>query len=123
MTPHNLPTRVKLTPREKPLFAEIRQAILDPQVPIVTLLGAAGVGKTALAVEIAHTLLEEGNFLGGIVWLDCSHTPTLEVMAETMRSTFGLLRLATVQQDVQAYLRSHPCLLIFDAYDAEVCHA
>src|SRR4051812_26175843 len=110
MTPHNLPTRVKLTPREKPLFAEIRQAILDPQVPIVTLLGAAGVGKTALAVEVAHTLLEEGNFPGGIVWLDCSHTPTLEVMAETMRSTFGLPRLATVQQDVQAYLRSHPCL-------------
>ena len=117
MTPHNLPTRGKLTPREEPLLAEIRQAALDPQMPIVTLLGPAGAGKTAIAVEVAHRLLEEGSFPGGMVWLDCSHTLTLDAMAETMRSTLGLPQLASVQQDVQAYLRSHPCLLIFDAYD------
>jgi tetratricopeptide (TPR) repeat protein len=117
MTPHNLPARGKLTAREEPLLADIRQAVLDPQVPIVTLLGPAGVGKTAFAVEIAHRLLEEGSFPGGIVWLDCSHAPTLEAMAETMRSTFGLPQVRTVQQDVQVYLRSHSCLLIFDAYD------
>jgi tetratricopeptide (TPR) repeat protein/ABC-type uncharacterized transport system YnjBCD ATPase subunit len=118
MTPQNLPTRGKLTPREEPLLLEIRQALLNPEVPIVTLLGPAGAGKTALAVEVAHRLLEEGSFPGGIVWLDCGYLPTLDAMAETVRSTFGLPRSATVQQDVNAYLRSRSCLLILDAYDA-----
>jgi hypothetical protein len=38
-------------------------------------------------------------------------------MTEVMRATFGLPQLATVGRDVNAYLRSHRCLLIFDAYD------
>src|SRR4029450_7513850 len=75
MTPQNLPARGKLTPKEEFLLAESWRAVLDPQLPIVTLLGAAGNGKTALAMEVAHRLLEEESFPGGVVWLDCSYTP------------------------------------------------
>jgi len=117
MTPHNLPPRMTLSSNEELIFAEIRQTVLDPQVPIVTLIGQAGAGKTVLALEVAYRLLDEGSFPGGIVWLDCGYTSTLDAMTEVMRATFGLPRSATVQQDVNAYLRSHPCLLILDAYD------
>ena len=56
---HNLSTRGKLASREEALLSEIRQAFLDPQVPIVTLLRAAGVGKTALAVEVIPRLIDQ----------------------------------------------------------------
>jgi len=35
---------------------EIIKALLDPDIPIVTLVGPAGIGKTSLASAVAHHL-------------------------------------------------------------------
>ena len=82
-TPHNLlPTALKSFVGREGELLEIQQSIFDPQIPIVTLVGPAGVGKTALALEAAHRLLEQGKFPGGIVWFDCLQMTTLDAMIE-----------------------------------------
>jgi len=69
--PHNLPIRIQpFVDREKEIH-EVTQALLDPHIPIVTVTGIGGVGKTALALEVAYHLLEQGQFAGGICWLNC----------------------------------------------------
>ncbi|MBI3303588.1 MAG: CHAT domain-containing protein, partial [Deltaproteobacteria bacterium] len=116
-TPHNLPSALRsFVGRERELL-EIQQSVLDPRISIVTLVGPAGVGKTVLALEDAHRLLEQGKFPGGIVWLDCRQMAALDAMIETMRETFALPVSPAVRQHVHAHLRSHSCLLIFDGYD------
>jgi tetratricopeptide (TPR) repeat protein len=95
--------------REKELEGVIT-ALLDPDIPIVTLLGLAGTGKTALALAVAHRLREQGEFSGGIVWLNASAVQSLADMWETIRRAFDL----PSPQAAQRHLREHPTLLILD---------
>ena len=97
--------------REKEL-GEIVKALLDPDIPIVTLVGLAGVGKTALALAVAHYLRKQGKFPGGIVWLNASAVQSLDVW-ETIRAALDL----PSPQAARRHLREHPTLLILDGFD------
>jgi len=88
-------------------------ALLDPDIPIVTLLGPAGTGKTALALVVAHHLREQGEFPGGIVWLNASAVQSLDDVWETIRRALDL----PSPQAAQRHLREHPTLLILDGLD------
>lgn len=129
VTPNNnLPTRIEpFVGREREL-SQIIQALLDPYIPLVTIVGLAGIGKTALALEVAHRLLEKGEFSGGIVWLDSPRANTLPALLETMEVVLsispgdfvreGVHPSLTLREGIPAYLRTQPCLLVFDGLDA-----
>ncbi len=118
-TPHNLPARPQPFVDRDSEIQEVTRALLDPDIPIVTLVGTYGVGKTALALEVAHRLLEQGQFAGGICGLDCRRRDnTLEAIFRTIQTTFGLAPIPTARESVRRYLRANPCLLILDGYEA-----
>ncbi len=91
----------------------VTTALLDPDIPIVTLVGAAGVGKTVLALAVAYHLWEQGEFAGGVVWLNASAARSLDEVWETIRQVLDL----PSPQAAQRHLREHPTLLILDGLD------
>jgi tetratricopeptide (TPR) repeat protein len=94
----------------------IVEALLDPDIPIVTLVGPAGVGKTALALVVAHHLREQGEFPGGIVWLSASAAQSLEEVWGTIRATLNLPSPRAARQ----HLHEHSTLLVLDGLNEAV---
>lgn len=116
--PHNLPARIQtFVDREKEI-QQVTHALLDPYIPMVTVTGIGGIGKTALALEVTHRLLEQGQFAGGICWLDCQGSDkALDAFLRTIQATFGIAPVPTLHEEVRRYLRTYPCLLVLDGYE------
>jgi len=85
LRPTNLPaSRRGLIGREVDL-ARIRSALLDGDDRVVTLIGSGGVGKTSLALAIAHEVLDE--FPGGVWWVElATETDTDGMLAAAARA-------------------------------------
>lgn len=110
--PNNLPPRPSpFVNREQEIRAAIN-LLLDDRTPVVTLVGIAGIGKTTLALEIAHRLLEMEKFKGGIIWFS----------ARNVRSSDDLVGAAEKISDISsraAHARpdSQQRLVIVDGLD------
>ena len=93
-TLHNLPKRQHLIGRER-YIEQVRHALLRRRSWIVSIDGIGGVGKSALALEIAHQLKEEGIYVG-IVWVSAKAsdlTPSgIELRTPGLRSEDDLIR-------------------------------
>jgi len=79
----------------------------------VTIVGSGGIGKTTVAVAVAHELLEA--FAGAALFLDLAMLSEPAMVATTLASFLGL----SVQSDdptpgVAAYLRDKRLLLLLD---------
>jgi predicted ATPase/DNA-binding winged helix-turn-helix (wHTH) protein len=80
---------------------------------LVTLVGAAGIGKTTVAVAVGHALLDE--FDGAVRFIDLASLTDPALVAPTVASTLGL----AIQSDdaidrLQAFLRDKRTLLVLD---------
>jgi non-specific serine/threonine protein kinase len=67
--------------------AEIRRLLLDEKVPVVTLLGPGGMGKTRLAQHVAHALAQP--FPGGAWWADLAAVTTEAGIGAAVLAAFG----------------------------------
>jgi len=117
---HNLrPVPPYLILREREI-AKIAQALNSPEIDFIHIYGAAGSGKTTLALEVANEQLEKGKFKGGIVWIDCVLSRDLSSVLNTIADTLNLdttAKSSSIRQIVISYLRSKPTLLIFDSFE------
>ncbi|MGC4894341.1 ATP-binding protein [Micromonospora sp. DT31] len=106
--PVALPQPVPLLGRERDV-AEV-SALLDAH-PVVSLVGLAGVGKTALALSVGHAVA--GRHPGGVAGVLVGEgSDAAEVLAASI-SVFGVTRPA----DLACRIADRPALLLVDAVD------
>src|SRR5215510_4153807 len=86
----------------------------------VVLTGLGGVGKTALAQEMANEM--HSHFSGGTVWVNCELRPALgDILLTAAVGLVGEVARqylpAEQQQRVEDVMRDRPCLLVLDNFE------
>jgi tetratricopeptide (TPR) repeat protein len=98
-------------------FSAAQHLLLDGEPPRhVMLHGPAGIGKTALALALAHALVDSERF-DDLLWLDLSDLPaepTALALEIVIRLGLPLAPGAAPDQVLRAYLFVHPVLIILD---------
>jgi hypothetical protein len=63
----NLPPRTRDYVQRQLLETELRERLTDERHPVITLIGIGGAGKTSVALQVLHSLAEDGRFFA-VVW-------------------------------------------------------
>jgi non-specific serine/threonine protein kinase len=91
-----------------------RTFLLDDAVPLLTLSGPGGVGKTRLALAIAQDLVD--HFRDGVVWVDLAPLTDPALVPYTVAAALALPLAADqpVAQELRRLLRPRQTLLLLD---------
>ena len=111
------------TPRATPFFVgrngeitRIRKILESERSPLIALCGPGGIGKTALAIEVAR--LFKAHFPDGILWSKIEVANPMSVLAKIAlsfnRDVSALKDLDSRSEIVRSILSSKKALLIFD---------
>ena len=84
---------------------------------LLTVTGPGGVGKTRLALEIAHNLRD--SFADGLAWIDLTSLRDPSLVAQTVSHVLGLREQAdrSFLEQVRAFLKDKQCLLLLDNFE------
>jgi predicted ATPase/DNA-binding SARP family transcriptional activator len=96
---------------------EISGLVVRPEVRLVTLIGAGGVGKTRLAIEVARAVAER--YPGGAVHVNLEGVEDADVLVPEAATALGVV--ATTPSELGEQLgrvtRGAPALLVLDGFD------
>jgi predicted ATPase len=97
-----------------PEVAAARALLLDEAVPLLTLTGPGGVGKTRLALAVAHAVA--GSFADGALFVDLAPVRDPDLVLPAIAQTLGVKQagdrpLAAI---LTAFLRPRQVLLLLD---------
>ncbi len=86
-------------------------------VRLLTLTGPGGVGKTRLALELAHTL--RAGFADGLAWIDLTALRDPSLVPRTVAHVLGLREQAdhAFPEQVRAFLQGKQFLLLLDNFE------
>jgi predicted ATPase/DNA-binding XRE family transcriptional regulator len=95
----------------------LRQWLADPAVRLITLLGPGGVGKTRLALELAHAIAVERSIRVVFVPLAVLRDPGF--VASAIAGALGLTDVTAINLSSRARVAcaDHPTLLVLDNFE------
>lgn len=108
-----LPERPEVFVGRKNLMVSVNKALLGTKV--VVLHGESGIGKSFVALELAHYHRLRGTFAGGIVWIDLQGGATYDSVLQTL--ALALFKEVTSEKDILNRLALKPTLLLLDSLD------
>ncbi|WP_346347922.1 winged helix-turn-helix domain-containing protein [Bradyrhizobium sp. 159] len=107
----SLPHRLERMIGREDTLRELSARLVEDR--FVTLRGPGGIGKTTVAVAVAHELWEV--FEGQVRFLDLGPLREPPLVATTLASALGLVVYhADPTESILTYLRERRCLLVFD---------
>ena len=94
--------------------ATIGTFLLEEAVPLVTLTGPGGVGKTRLALAVAHDTA--ASFADGVAWVDLAPLADSRMVADTVAAALHVASAPDrpLVDAIIAQLRRMQCLLLLD---------
>lgn len=98
---------------------QLRDLLLNKEGRLVTLSGAGGMGKTRLALAVAHRLAEmqaEPPFPDGIYWVELAALQTADLLLSTIAQTLNI-RTEQGHERLYNHLQNKRMLLILDNFE------
>lgn len=91
----------------------LKQWILEEKIPIVTVIGLSGIGKTALAVELVTQIKD--NF-ERVLWRNCTNAPILKTLQDNLIEFLSPETETKSPSLIDCLRSSHRCLIILDEF-------
>ena len=118
-TSSNLPPQGNAFVGRELELTEITELLLHPHSPLLSLVGAGGVGKTRLALEVARELLAGGGFADGVVFVSLEALSDASSVLAAVAAVLGLD--LSGQEDagsmVKRFLSEKRLLLVLDNFE------